>query len=1007
MYQDKPSLDELYSQALINDINKLTHYGMPRRSGRYPWGSGEDPYQHEDWGKFTVRLNKLKSNGWTETPENIKKEFHMSTTEFRREKKYADYEDRLYRIKTAQRLKEKGTEENGWKPMNNTEIGKVMGINESSVRSLLNEDRTARLSRVQKTADSLQKIVDEKGMVDVGSGVEQQLGITRDRLDLALYILEKKGYHLYKGGIPQVTNKGQQSTQTVLCAPDKQHKDIYEYDKVSQLIDYSVNDDGETIGEKKKINYPVSLDSKRLQINYREDGGSDKDGLIEIRPGVKDLRPDANTYAQVRIMVDGTHYLKGMLGYSNDLPEGIDVRFNTNKPKGTPMKDVLKPIKSDPDNPFGSLIKKQNYYIGDDGKEHQGVINYRANEGDWDEWKNSLPSQFLSKQSITLAQKQLNLAKIDKVDEYNDILKINNPTIRKHYLLKLAEQCDKAAEDLQAAALPGQRYQVIMPVPSMKDTEVYAPNYKHGSYIALVRFPHGGPFETPILRVNNHQKDAEKLIGSNPVDAICINAKVAERLSGADFDGDTVMCIPTHDSRGLVKITSKPALKGLEGFDPKLEYGGTEFKDKDGISHWKDDNGNEYPIISAKNKQKQMGVVSNLITDMTLGGASSDEIARAVRHSMVVIDAEKHHLNWKKSEVDNNIEALKREYQNGGGASTIISRAKSEYSEPRTQGSPKINIKGKSWYDPSKPEGALIYKTAEDLYYPKYRKNKNTGLIDIWTTDGKKISYNPKDPKDISKYAPVRTKKTRSGKDIYSRDITNKDGTIHYITEERRTKTTKMGHTDDAYTLVSDNKNPMELIYADYANSMKSLANQARKEYATTKGTGYNRTAAKTYSKEVASLDAKLNEALKNAPIERHAERMANIEVSNKREEAEKNGETLSNEDIRKASQKAITKYRQDLGSIKRSDRNIPITDREWEAIQSGAISENKLQKIINNTDIDELRARATPKQSNTLSDFKVARIKAMANSNYTNSQIAEALGISTSTVAKYLKGSD
>ena len=52
-----------------------------------------------------------------------------------------------------------------------------------------------------------------------------------------------------------------------------------------------------------------------------------------------------------------------------------------------------------------------------------------------------------------------------------------------------------------------------------------------------------------------------------------------------------------------------------------------------------------------------MGKISNLITDMTLLGASEDKLARAVRHSMVVIDDEKHHLDYKQSEKDNNIAA--------------------------------------------------------------------------------------------------------------------------------------------------------------------------------------------------------------------------------------------------------------------------------------------------------------------------------------------------------------
>ena len=125
---------------------------------------------------------------------------------------------------------------------------------------------------------------------------------------------------------------------------------------------------------------------------------------------------------------------------------------------------------------------------------------------------------------------------------------------------------------MKAAALPRQKYHVIIQINTLKDTEVYAPQYKDGEKLALIRYPHGGTFEIPILTVNNKNKDAIDLIGTNSIDAIGINKKVADRLSGADFDGDTVMCIPTHDKSGKVKITSIPPLKGPEDFDPKTAY---------------------------------------------------------------------------------------------------------------------------------------------------------------------------------------------------------------------------------------------------------------------------------------------------------------------------------------------------------------------------------------------------------------------------------------------------
>lgn len=918
----------------MNDI--LMHYGMPRRSGRYPWGSGEDPYQH---GKdFLGRIEELKKQGWTETPENIKKEFGLNTSQYRTEKALAKNERRMLDVARAKSLKEDG--------LGATEIGKIMGLNESSVRSLLNEGSETRMNQAKKTADFLREQIDKKGMIDVGTGVERELGISKEKLNEALYILEREGYPVYKGGIPQATNPGQQTNQRVICPPGTEHKEIYNYDKINTITDYVSHDGGETFD---KFVYPKSMDSKRLMIRYAEDGGIDKDGVIELRRGVEDLSLGNSHYSQVRILVDDKKYLKGMALYSDDMPDGVDVIFNTNKSKSVPKLDVLKDIKDDPDNPFGSTIKAggQSYYFDKDGNRQLSLINKRADQGDWTEWKDALPSQFLAKQSLSMAKKQLNLAKSDKLAEYDEICSLTNPTIKKHFLQKFADSCDSAAVHLQAAALPGQKYHVIIPNNTLKDNEIYAPGYESGTKLALIRYPHGGTFEIPILTVNNKNPLGKKLIGPESIDAVCINSKNAERLSGADFDGDTVMCIPTHDKAGKVKITSTPPLKGLEGFDPKKEYGPDTYKGRE--------------IKQMKNTGTQMGIISNLITDMTLGGASPDELARAVRHSMVVIDAEKHKLDYKKSEMDNNIAALKKKYQvrideNGnphyGGASTILSRSKGQESVLKRQGTPKINIKGEDWYDPSKPEGSLIYKTADDAEYTVKKINKRTG-----------------EETTVTKY--------------------------------RTQRSTRMAETDDAYSLVSNARHPMELLYADYANSMKSLANQARKEMISTGKISYSKSAKATYQPEVDSLMSKLNTALLNTTRERAAQRKANAEINAKKQA----NPDMKPGDIKKASQQALTKYRSEVGSISRKDRSIKITDREWEAIQAGAISENKLKQILDNTNIDDLRQRATPRTSNSLSTAKVNRIKAMSASNYSLNDIAKALGVSPSTVSKYLKG--
>ena len=987
---ENPPLDEL--------VDELYHYGMPRRSGRYPWGSGDDPYQHS--GDFLSRVNELKSKGYSESKiaeamgigeKDKNGVFKPSSTKLRAQISLAKEERRALDVATAKGLREKGYSLN--------QIAEKMGFkNDSSVRSLLNEKSEARMNQSKETAEFLkQKLKENPGkFIDVGAGVERELGISKEKMNQALEILKMEGYKVYGGRIDQVTNPTQKTTIKVLCPPETKHKDIYDTSKITsaKMEEYITRDEGKTF--EKKFHYPSSMDSKRLAIRYAEDGGTEMDGVIELRRGVPDLDLKGSHYAQVRIMVDNKKYLKGMAVYSDDLPDGIDVRFNTNKSNKVAKLDVLKDIKKDPDNPFGSAIKEADkggqYWYTDPktGKKKLGLINKRADEGDWSDWKDKLPSQFLSKQPLPLAKKQLGIAKQDKIDEYNEIMSLTNPTVKKRLLETFANDCDSAAIHLQAAALPRQKYQVILPLNSLKDNEVYAPNYKDGEQVALIRYPHGGTFEIPILTVNNRNAQGRKLLGSDVTDAVGINSKNAERLSGADFDGDTVMVIPTNNK---VRIKSTHQLKGLEGFDPKIEYASVE---KNG-EYYNAATGKKFKVMS--NTQNEMGRISNLITDMTLKGANEDELARAVRHSMVVIDAEKHKLDHRQSYIDNGIDSLKKEYQEGG-ASTLISRAKGEKTVDKRQGSPKVNIKGKDYGDPelnaqskARPEGALLYKTADDLYYPDRTYNKKTGEVTLRTTDGKKIHYQVSDRKAADKYEPIEVVDSKTGEVKY----TNKDGSVSYKVKKRTQASTNMAETDDAYTLVSKANTQMERVYADYANFMKSLANQARKEMVSTGKIEYSSAAKKTYQAEVSSLEAKLNDSLKNAPRERQAQAIANSVVNAKKQA----NPDMTRDEIKKASQQALSKARDQVGAKRTT---IEITDREWEAIQAGAISESKLNRILNNTDIDVIREKATPRTTTTLSSTKISRIKSMKALGYTNSEIANKLGISTSTIAKYSK---
>lgn len=916
-------------QYIADDI--LAHYGTKRHSGRYPWGSGENPYQHS--GDWLSRIDQMRKSGMSE--KDIAEGEGMSIKDLRTYESIA----KAHR-KGDDYAKIKSLQADG---LNNSEIGRRLGMSESTIRSMLEREQKFRDESAFGTAEFLRSQINAKGPIDIGKGVEAELHISRDKLDQARYILEGEGYTFYPLGVPQVTNPGQQTNFQILCPPGMTYKEAYDAAKnngVHYIHEYASNDGGETF---KTFQYPSSLDSSRIKIVYGDQGGSEKDGVIELRRGVDDISLGESSYAQVRILVDGTHYLKGMAVYSDNMPDGVDVIFNTNKNTGTPKEKVFKEIKRDKngnpmENPFGAYIKPtgQREYTDINGETKLGVVNKVHEEGDWGDYTVKLPSQFLAKQSKNLAKHQLDLTYADYQEQYDDICKLTNPTLKRSMLNEFADTCDGAAIHLKAAALPRQSTKVILPVPELKDNEIYAPTYDNGEHVVLVRYPHGGTFEIPELVVNNKHPKVKDILGNAP-DAVGINAKVASQLSGADFDGDTVTVIPVNDR---VKVNHKKQLDDLVGFDPKVEYPGTDISKR------------------MKNTQNEMGKISNLITDMTVAGAPEQELARAVKHSMVVIDAEKHGLDYQRSFKENGIAELKDKYQgryNVDGkwttsASTIISRAGAQESVPKRQGSANI--------DP---------RTGEKTYKQ----------IDYIDENGKRY------------FRPSKE----------SGELSYKTGKL------RMQKSTQMAETNDAYTLVSKYQHPNEKTYAEYANKMKALANTARKEALATKGTTYDPRAKDIYDKEVQSIKSKLLIANKTKPKERQAQIIANGKINAiKNSNPELKLDTPeAKKELKKIRQQAIEEARVRVGSS-RKDRIITLTDREWEAIQAGAISSSKASEVFNFMDSSELKQRATPKTYSKVSNAQIAHIKAMAASGYTIAEIAEKMGKSSSTISKYLK---
>lgn len=943
----------------ISEEDFLMHLGTPHaggvpHSGRYKWGSGSNPGQHDS--TFMTQVRKYRAQGFSET--DIARAMGLSTGQYRAKITNERYLRDASNIARARALSSKG--------MGATAIGREMGVSESTVRGWLKSERDSKSTILDRTTEMLKKEVDGKNLVDIGEGVAEFVGISQSQMDGAIRRLKEEGYSVQTLKESQVSNPEQKTTIKVLCPPGMTAKEAY-YQRSN------VKEIGATFDESSRLYSqhhpePVSFDSKRLMVRHAEDGGTQMDGVMQLRRGVPDISLGGLTYGQVRIAVDGTHYLKGMAMYGEDkeFPKGVDIIFNSNKSASVGKLGALKKMntisdsngktKIDSDNPFGAVTKPR-YYKDAKGNTKQSVINLVRGEGEWAEWSKTLSSQFLSKQSTKLAQQQLDVAYTRRLKEYDDILHLTNPAVKRKLLSAFGDSCDKDAVDLKAAAMPRQATHAILPVRSLKANEIYAPNYRNGETVCLVRFPHGGIFEIPELRVNNNNREAKRALSSGKgfaKDAVGINHKTAAKLSGADFDGDTVLVIPNN--KGLVK--SSPSLKGLKDFDPSARYPMPK-----GQKAVKDD--------KSFNKQSQMGSVSNLITDMTIKGAKQDELARAVRHSMVIIDAEKHNLNWRQSYQDNHIAELKTKYQGKTktgqlkGASTIISRASSKtYVNSRK---PRNAMSG----GPIDPKTGKKMWTETGSSYSKFAyRDPKTGRK-VWTTYSKlkKLEAQGYLPKN---YKPIDTKKVI-----------------------RQQAISKMEATDNAFTLSSGSK--MEDIYAVHANRVKALGNRARKEYLATKPYSLNRSAQKTYSVEIATLKANLNQVLKNKPLERKANLIANQIVRAKR---------MANPDmddnaLKNLKVKALSTARDRTGA---SRAEFHITPRQWEAIQAHAVSNSMLEKILKYADTDQIKALATPLDRPTMSSAMISRAKALAAGGRTQADIAEMLGVSTSTIQRALK---
>ncbi|MBO7453093.1 MAG: hypothetical protein J6U54_22395 [Clostridiales bacterium] len=1044
-----------------------------RGSGRYPFGSGKRKHQHA-WD-LKSRIDKMRAEG--KEPKEIAKELGWTmdqynkesqkfekvgnTSRYKAELEIANHEIALDKHEELLWYRSHNDPKTG-EPYTTTEIARQMGFkNESTLRSFEKSTKNSEESPVFVAANKIMEEASKTGYLDVGKGSALYLDITEDRMKTALLVAEKEGFKIANDvHVKQLNDSDNFTTRKILVSPDelKANPDLspmqlaYKAIKANNVERFYDEQDTRLDAQKDPTMQhidPVRIDPSRIKVRYAEQGGTAKDGMIEIAADIDKngnivprnadlslgLRADGEfaRYAQVRIAVDGGKelagkenptggmYIKGMAVYNVDLPKGTDILVNSNKSETKGLAKALKPMEEAKDNPFGASTIQRWYEDPKTGEKKLSAVqivgattmdDHDAHvEGRWAEWSKNLPAQFLSKQNLGLVKQQLKVDVMKNEDEFETIMSISQPVVKRQLLIDFAESCDKAAEELKGAPLPGQKTHVLLGSETLKDNECFCANYDTGTTVALVRFPHESPSQIPVLKVNNRNKEVKDMVGKTPLDAVAINKHVADQMSGADFDGDNVLVLPMSRKNAdgsfdkAYNIKAQKMLDDLKGFDTE-EYGLNNpryahmaKKDKDG--NLTDEPTYYYPKTE-KAKGTEMGKASNLITDMYAKGCDDPhEIARAIKYSMTVIDSKKHKLNYKAAYVDLGIDELKRKYQTQpdgkvGGASTLISKSSSP-----------VNVKRMEWdYGKIDPNtGEKIMRTPQQTTKMKRKP--------VYAEAPEGYTYEDAAGKTHkSKYF-----KDKNGKNVVAtytgKVVKNKDGSYSYEPGkgrqqwvddkevDRTMEVSRMSRAKDAYELLSKNPSKIEVTYADYANHMKSMANNARKA-AVMIDTSYpvDPKMKKEYANEIASLEKKLINSKKNAVRERQAQTLATSRVN---AEIDANPGMYDDASSRK-------KLRDRAQKQARYDCNahrdmVTFTPSEWEAIEKKAVSATKLRELMAHADQADYTRMALPR-SNSISSAKKSRIRTLAAQGYTQEEIAKMVdGVSTSSVSSILTG--
>jgi len=181
-----------YLGVMMQEADDLQHYGTKRHSGRYPWGSGDDGMQRapSEVERTVAEYDALRAKGMADV--DIAAKLGITTTKMRTDRTLAKAERDQRNAEGVNVMLKRG--------MKIPEIATAMGLSESSVRNWIGKDPNTVNSKrqIDKTADALADAVKRSTYVDIGTGVERQLGISKQKLTkwLNLVIMKSERFGL-------------------------------------------------------------------------------------------------------------------------------------------------------------------------------------------------------------------------------------------------------------------------------------------------------------------------------------------------------------------------------------------------------------------------------------------------------------------------------------------------------------------------------------------------------------------------------------------------------------------------------------------------------------------------------------------------------------------------------------------------------------------------------------------------------------------------------------------